>query len=201
MDLKETYNKIAADWWKDHRDDTWWVEGMEKFVSFLKPRDLVLDIGCGAGTKTKYLTEKGLNVLGIDFSEEMVRIARREVPEGRFLVMDAKDLGGLKEEFDGILAHAVLLHTPKKEVSSVLRNWISKLKPYGYLCIAVKEIRPNEREEMMVKEEDYGYPYERFFSYFSWEEVRSYLKDLGLKVLWENGPISDRPWIQIICQK
>lgn len=174
---------------------------MDKFVSFLKKGDAVLDTGCGAGVKTKYLIEKGLDVLGIDFSEEMVRIARREVPGGRFLVMDAKDLSKLDQKFDGILAHAVLLHIPKKEVGDVLQSWVSKLKPHGYLCMAVKEIRPDEKEEMMVKEEDYGYPYERFFSYFSREEMRNYLKNFGMKILWENRTIGERPWIQIICQK
>lgn len=200
--MRETYNKIAEDWWKDHRDDTWWVEGMDKFASFLKKGDAVLDIGCGAGTKTKYLIRKGLDVLGIDFSEEMIRIARREVPEGKFLVMNAKNLSGLEQEFDGVLAHAILLHIPKKEVCDVLQNWVSKLKPHGYLCLAVKEIKSDEKEEMIVEEKGYGYPYERFFSYFSTEEIKRSLADLDVKILWEKKVISGKTsWIQIICQK
>ena len=95
MDLKDTYNKIAKDWHKDHQKDEWWVVGTDKFVSLLAENDLVLDVGCGAGTKSKYLIGKGLEVVGIDFSKEMIKIAKKEVPAGRFMVLDLDDIENL----------------------------------------------------------------------------------------------------------
>ena len=82
--LKSTYNHIAEDWHKDHKEDTWWVEGTDKFVSFLKYNSLVLDVGCGAGVKSNYLINKGLKIVGLDFSEKMIEIAKREVPKVGF---------------------------------------------------------------------------------------------------------------------
>ena len=41
MDLKSTYNKIAENWDKDHKKDTWWISGTDKFISLLKPGSLV----------------------------------------------------------------------------------------------------------------------------------------------------------------
>lgn len=75
MNLKETYNKIADDWFKDHKVDDWWVEGTDQFISLLKPGASVLDVGCGAGLKSKYLSEKGLQVVGIDFSDKFIERA------------------------------------------------------------------------------------------------------------------------------
>ena len=87
MNLKDTYNTIAEEWDRQHQSDDWWVAGTDKFVSFLKPGNFVLDVGCGVGTKSKYLSEKGLRVVGIDFAEKFVEIAREKVPETKFLVV------------------------------------------------------------------------------------------------------------------
>lgn len=200
-DLKTTYNRIAKDWHQDHRDDTWWIEGTDKFLSFLKAGDAVLDVGCGAGTKSKYLIGKGFKVAGIDFSEQMIEIAKRNVPQGRFFVMDLTDMGGLQEKFDGILAQAVLLHVPKKKIALALEQLRGKLKPGGYLYVAVKEIKPGSPEEATVTENDYGYPYSRFFSYFTSAEMRKYLEDTGMKVVHESIITSGKTnWIQIVAQ-
>ncbi len=202
MDLKETYDRIAEDWFKDHQEDTWWVDGTDAFISFLKPKSLVLDVGCGAGTKSTYLLDKGLEVVGIDFSEKMIEIAKREVPLATFKVMDIKDMGELQESFDGILAQAVLLHIPKAEVVGVINGLKNKLKDGGYLYIAVKERRPESKEEEVKVEDDYGYRYERFFSYFTLPEIQKHLSDTGMNICYENVARSGKTeWIQVIARK
>ncbi len=202
MDLKSTYNRIAEDWFKDHHGDTWWVEGTDKFVSFLKPGALVLDVGCGAGVKSRYLLSKGLKVVGVDFSEKMVEIARREVPDATFRAADIKNLSVLAESFDGILAQAVLLHIPKAEAGAVVKGLRDKLEDGGYLYIAVKQKREGWKEEEILKEYDYGYEYERFFSYFTLPEIQKYVADAGLEMCYENVALSGHTnWIQVICRK
>src|SRR3989338_1085130 len=137
MDLKNTYNKIGDDWFRDHALDNWWHKGAGTFISFLKPGTKVLDVGCGPGHASKYLVQKGLKVFGFDFSEKMIEIAIREVPKSKFLVMDLNDIEKLEETFDGIYAKAVLLHVPKKEILVVMKKITSKLKPSGYFYVAV----------------------------------------------------------------
>ena len=84
--------------------------------------DNVLDVGCGGGTKSKYLISRGLKVVGIDISENMINIAKTEVPEGKFIVMDLTEVGDLEDMFDGIFMQAVLLHIPKKDVPNILKR-------------------------------------------------------------------------------
>lgn len=202
MNLKDTYNRIAEDWFKDHHADNWWVEGTDKFVSFLEPSSLVLDVGCGAGVKSKYLLEKGLRVVGVDFSEKMIEIAKREVLSATFRVADIKDLHNVPKMFDGIFAQAVLLHIPKAEVAAVIQGLKDKLNPGGYLYIAVKEKWPNGKEEEALAEEDYGYVYERFFSYFTLPELKKYLADTRMNIVYENVSTAGKTnWIQVISQK
>ena len=202
MNLKDTYNRIAEDWYRDHHQDDWWVEGTDKFISFLKPGDRVLDVGCGAGVKSDYLIQKGLDVIGIDFSEKMIGLAQKNVPEGKFQVLDLYQLDALREVFDGDFAQAVLLHVPKEKITAVMKLLVEKIKPNGYLYIAVKEKRPGEPDGKTVTENDYGYSYERFFSYYTKEEIEKQFKDLKLQVcyLTTKNP-GKRNWIQIIGRK
>lgn len=199
MNLKETYNKIAEDWHRGHQQDNRWVGGTDKFISLLKKGDLVLDVGCGAGFKSKYLMDKGLKVVGIDFSEKMIEIAKREVPEGKFLLLDLGDADKLSYTFDGIFMQAVLLHVPKKEASNKLEKLVKKLKKGGYFYIAVKEKQPHGIEEEKRKENDYGYEYERFFSYYTVDEMELYLKKLGFEIVFAEVKSSGKTnWLQVI---
>ena len=203
MNLKETYNKIAKNWHKDHEKDDWWVCGADVFISLLKPGNLVLDVGCGSGTKSKYLTEHGLRVFGIDIAEKMIEIAKKEVPTGTFSVLDLDEASTLIDVFDGILAQAVLLHIPQKEVEKRIKKLAQKLKSGGYFYVAVKEREPNGPEEEVRIEKDYGYVYERFFSYFTIDEMRRYLQNAGCKIVFEKiTPTGGSTrWIQMIGQK
>jgi SAM-dependent methyltransferase len=203
VNLRETYNRIAAEWHRDHQKDDWWVTGTEKFLSLLPKSGSILDVGCGGGTKARYLVDRGFKVTGIDFSEKMVEISRREVPTGRFFAMDLHDLGGgLAQTFDGVFAQAVLLHVPKSEIRNTLSLFQDKTAPGGYLYIAVKEIRPDQSEEEVRIEDDYGYEYERFFSYFTLPELETHFATLGIEVVWsEVTPSGKSRWIQLIGRK
>jgi len=202
MNLKDTYNKIAAEWDRNHQTDDWWIEGTNKFISFLKPGDLVLDVGCGPGTKSKYLHEKGLKVFGIDLAENFIEIARRKVPEGKFTAMDMQNAEKLEKDFDGIFAQASLLHIPKKDAPEVLEKLVSKLKPGGYLYVAVKEKRADGVDEETKTENDYGYEYERFFSYYTLDELKEYLHALDMELCDAGVKLSGRTnWVHVIGKK
>jgi SAM-dependent methyltransferase len=45
---------------------------------------LVVDLGCGSGIWARTLTDAGYEVLGVDQSADMLRIARRQAPRARF---------------------------------------------------------------------------------------------------------------------
>ncbi len=202
MNLKETYNRIAEDWYKDHQDDDWWIDGTGKFLSLLKAGDRVLDVGCGAGIKSKYLVEKGMEVTGIDFSEKFIELAKKEAPKASFQVLDMREVESLGQQFEGVFAQASLLHIPKKEIREVLEGLVSVLKAEGYLYVAVKGRRMEEVEEGVRVEKDYGYEYSRFFSYYLMEELEEYFKSFNLDIVYRNVKrVGQTEWLQIIGRK
>lgn len=150
--------------------------------------------------KSKLLTDNCLKVIGIDISENMIEIARKDVPAAKFFEMDIREASKLKETFNGIFAQASILHIPKKEAQKTIEVLANKLKIGGYFYIAVKEKRGVDEE--IKKENDYGYEYERFFSYYTLDEIKNYFVNLKMKIVYETVTNSGRTnWIQVIAQK
>lgn len=64
--------------------------------ALISERNLVLDLGCGTGTITELLYEKGYDMIGVDSSEEMLQIALDKKLETRsdilYLCQDMREL-------------------------------------------------------------------------------------------------------------
>ncbi len=60
----------------------------------------ILDLGCGVGRTTKYLADKGFEVVGVEIVEDMVKRAKKLYPSVKFEVGDACKLNHKTEEFD-----------------------------------------------------------------------------------------------------
>lgn len=201
--LRDTYDRIAGDWARDHQSDSWWRECTARFADLLPDGARVLDAGCGSGQKALFFQDRGMHVLGIDFSEKLLEIARNTAADSDFRLLDLRDIGTLPEMFDGVFAQASLLHIPKAEAFSVIDGMVSRLVPQGLLYIAVKTQRPGAPEEEVVTENDYGYEYERFFSYYTIDEMRAHLDRLGLSIVHAevSQSASKGDWMQIIARK
>ena len=86
----------------------------------------VLDVGTGTGQVAAAIAQRGGNPVGIDFSEAMLKEARRRQPGIAFQLASAETLPFANEEFDAVVGNFVLHHsgdpaTLLKEAFRVLR--------------------------------------------------------------------------------
>jgi SAM-dependent methyltransferase len=94
----------------------------------------VLDLCCGSGQMARELSRREYCVTGIDASEHMIRIAKKNAPQTNFVIADARDFS-LTARFDGVLcsfnslAHAATVD----ELASILRNACAALTPNGLM--------------------------------------------------------------------
>ncbi|WP_430334763.1 class I SAM-dependent methyltransferase [Rhodococcus sp. ACT016] len=99
---------------------------------------VVLDVGCGTGHVAADLSERGLDVLGIDPSVEMLGIARRNYPLIRFVHGDAHLDGPELADVPvrAVVARFSLIHLPPVEVSAALQHWAGRLVPGAPVLVA-----------------------------------------------------------------
>lgn len=105
-------------------------------LALVKAGDRVLDVGCGNGAMAGRLLDLGCDVVGIDLSEQGIRIAREQYPRGRFEVMmaDSDILDHLGEEpFDVVISTEVVEHL--YDPGSYLRGCYGALRFGGrFIC-------------------------------------------------------------------
>jgi 2-polyprenyl-3-methyl-5-hydroxy-6-metoxy-1,4-benzoquinol methylase len=100
-DLQKFYNDISKQFADEWYSNDSLLPVLKSFVSLLNSNARVLDFGCGAGYESMRLHNLGVEVVGIDYSIEPIKIAREKNPQCRFEVMDfrriVKSIGSLME--------------------------------------------------------------------------------------------------------
>ena len=89
-----------------------------------QPGERILDVGCGEGSLTKRIVERGATVLGIDASPEMIAAARANGIDA--VLMDVADMT-FSSEFDAVFSNATLHWVLEKEQAA--RAIFRALKP------------------------------------------------------------------------
>jgi SAM-dependent methyltransferase len=104
--MLEFFNSSAGqrDHWKKINQYYW--TDLETLCSFLIPEDAsVLEVGCGTGDLISHI--KAARKTGIDFSPNMIEIARRKYPDADFAVMSAEDIT-IDETYDYIVLSGLI---------------------------------------------------------------------------------------------
>jgi ubiquinone/menaquinone biosynthesis C-methylase UbiE len=96
--------------------------------------DTVLDLGCGTGDDALHFTRAGINVVGIDASPEMVRIARERGVDGRLCRIE--DLDCLGTKFDGAISDFGALNCVPN-LAPVCAALARLIQPGGSLAVCV----------------------------------------------------------------
>jgi len=145
---------------------------INKFIKEVKG-DKILDIACGPGHDTDYLTEKGFDSLGIDLSKKMITYAKKNF-KGKFKIMDFFDLKFKANTFNGIWCSSGLTHVEKKDIDRILKEFSKILKKEGTLGI----IAPKTKKRIPDEKND-----KRIFTMFHKKEIEKYLIKNKFKII------------------
>jgi SAM-dependent methyltransferase len=138
----------------------------------------ILDVGCGEGSLTKKIVERGATVLGIDNSPEMIAASRANGVDA--VQMDVADMT-FSSEFDAAFSNATLHWVLEKEQAA--RAIFRALKPRGRFAGEmggegnIRKLREALDEELIIR--GYAPPFEASNWYASPEEFASIYEAAG----------------------
>jgi trans-aconitate methyltransferase len=101
----------------------------------------ILDIACGPGNIIKYLLNRkpDYDILGIDFSPNMLSLAQTNNPAAKFQLMDCREIDTIEQKFEGITCGFCLPYLTREEAIELIANVSGLLKPGGIFYLSTME--------------------------------------------------------------
>jgi len=175
MDLRQKtiadYDKIAPHF--SQTRNFLWPE-FKFFEHYLKPKQKILDLGCGNGRLSQLILEKNCDYLGMDNSERQLKEGKKLFPNLKFQKGDLTNIPLKNESIDQIWTIAAFHHLPDQK---------TRLK-------ALKEMRRVLKKNGQIILTNWNLFQPRYKKYVN-QAIWNFLKTFGLKYAWNDTFI---PW-------
>lgn len=139
MKFKDFWNNAQSTYSTDGEEYSKWLDKYAEKISSCGTK--VLDLGCGIGYDSDYLTRKGLEVIACDFSDVALRRLQERVPDVKTMLLDISEpLPFENDSFDLIVADLSLHYFDEQTTESIMREIARVLTPNGCLLARVNSI-------------------------------------------------------------
>jgi len=156
-----------------------YIQQIREFINLLKPGIEVLDLGCGPGNVSRQLLLSGKEFIikGIDLSEEMIKLARENVPCGDFSCQDIREISFKAQTFDVIFLSFCIVHLTDMELVLLIQKVSNYLRKEGKLYLSFMDGKKDGFERTSFSED------EIYFYYHSSDSVEKLLKANNLSII------------------
>jgi ubiquinone/menaquinone biosynthesis C-methylase UbiE len=175
--VKQGYNRITAVYLTTRDEQQEDVLLLSELIERLPPGAKVLDAGCGAGVPITRTLSRHFDVIGVDFSEKQLQMARQMTPQAHFICQDITTLNFPAASFDAICSYYAIIHIPREQHIGLLRDFYRMLKPSGFalLCLGAED-NPDDHDSF------YGTP--MYWSHYDAATNLRLLSDAGFDLIW-----------------
>ncbi|HEU5066171.1 MAG TPA: class I SAM-dependent methyltransferase [Gaiellaceae bacterium] len=194
------YDELAAGFgeWGERVEGDPWEGFLEELAGKLPDGASVLDLGCGDGAKTARLARR-FEVVGVDISEEQLRLARAAVPGATFVQADFAQLDVLPESLDAVTAFYSIVHVPRDQHPALFARIERWLRPGGLFLASLSHVGGPDRTEEWLG-------VEMFFSGFDAETNGRLVREAGFELLsddlvWMREPEGDAAFLWVLARK
>ena len=148
------------------------------YQSFDIKRGRVLDLGCGAGEPfSANFINRGWSVTGVDFSQRMLDLAAKYVPNMNTINADMRNIEFASDQFDAVTIIYALFHVPRNEHAALFRRIFDWLRPRGKVLFTYATKKYTGRMEFDGYKEFLGQ--QLYYSHKRPEQLYSDMKQLG----------------------
>jgi len=181
MDVKTSYDRVADEYVRRLFDELEHKpldrQLLDRFAASVRDLGPACDMGCGPGQVARYLHERGVQINGVDLSPELVKRAQGLTPGIKFQEGDMKALDAPDGAWAGIVAFYCLIHIPRSEMVSTLRELRRVLRPGGLLLLSF-----HIGDDALHLDDWWGEKVCLDFFLFQSAEMRGYLTAAGFEI-------------------
>jgi ubiquinone/menaquinone biosynthesis C-methylase UbiE len=132
IDLREIYDGFAGTY-EENRGLFDMMEVLNPFYECLNvEKGNLLDLGCGVGEPfARFFIDHGWKVIGVDFSEQMLKLASNYVPEMQTIQADMREIEFEPSQFEAITVIYSLFHVSSNDHAALFDKFYRWLRPKG----------------------------------------------------------------------
>lgn len=175
-ELEKSYDRVAtqyaAEYFGELARKPFDCELLDRFAASVSGE--VCEIGCGPGQIARYLKDRGVNVRGIDLSQQMIVAARQLNPDIPFARGDMLGLDQPNDSLGGIVSFYAVIHLQREDVTAALKEMFRVLRPAGRLLVSF-----HGGEGELHRDEWYGHPVAIDVILMTRIEMTGYLQTAG----------------------
>ena len=139
MQFKDYWNKSHKTYSMGKITYDNWLDDYKEVLNNCKTE--VLDLGCGVGNDTLYLTERGFKVIACDYSEVALDHLKKQLKDVKTMQLDISQPLPFKENtFDLVIADLSLHYFDEKTTIEIMKEIKRILKPNGHLLARVNSV-------------------------------------------------------------
>ena len=175
--VEQSYDKVYKQYLCLEKKKEWpRLKWLHKVLKMLNPGSSVLDLGCGSGDPVDIEILKNHKIIGVDISKNMIHLAQKNVPTGRFIHNDVSKQSFLPDSFHAVVAFYTLEHIPREEHTSLLQRIYTWLRPEGLLLFTIESQAYNNETGNWL-----GEP--MFFSCYDPVTMKKIVREAGFTIL------------------
>lgn len=167
---------------------------LEKYIAEINKVEskTAIDLGCGIGQDTKWLLDKGFDVVSCDFSDRALNKLKEIMPNSKTMQIDIKEKLPFKNNSIGLINANLSIHYFSMENTIKIFNEIRRvLKPNGLFVGRVNSDKNEGYIQENTKEIEKNFYYEdgRYRRLFNKEQFDTLTKDWNVIMLNEDVTI------------
>ncbi len=189
----DVQNADNAEFWSKHwgensvqtslkKAEKGYLGGSNYLLKSVKKNDKILEAGCGKGQIVAALDYLGYNIVGLDFSEDIIQEINEYRPDLKAQAGDIRSLSFKDNEFSVYLSFGVIEHFDNPKDVEIIMNEAKRVTS-RLIYFSVPYFSPAIKRKVSTLKSADSVSSDKFYQYyFDKDEIEKLLLEHGLKI-------------------
>lgn len=178
----QRFDEFACEYEQRFMNIESYSDSIDAFCSHIrteKPR--ILELGCGPGNVIRLLKIRfpEAQITAIDLAPKMIEIARIQMPDVDFRVMDVRNISTISRKFDAVMCSFCLPFLSKIDANQLIANCAKLLSPDGALYISTME---GDESKAGFEATSFSGAAEIYFNYHNQADLQLAFAEYGFEI-------------------
>lgn len=178
----QRFDEFAEEYAKRFMDIGSYRSSIDMFCDLIisnKPK--ILELGCGPGNVTRYIKNRfsASEYIAVDLAPKMIEIAKHQVKDIDFRVMDARSILSLNIKFDAIMCSFCLPFLSVLDTQKLIADCSEKLVNNGVIYLSTME---GDESKAGFETTSFSGDSKVYFNYHKQQDIETVLLNNGFTV-------------------